>query len=111
MRGVAYRAHRLAGQECGGFFFVDVDPDVNAQLLGERRAGAGPRGRHNVPAISIGRRASPVAIRSTIVAASTGSQTLPLPMERNLAGARGPCQMRRYLIFCACATIPRYKRD
>jgi choline dehydrogenase len=25
------------------------------------------------------------------------------PMERNLAGARGPRQMRRYLIFCACA--------
>jgi hypothetical protein len=27
-------------------------------------------------------------------------------MERNLAGARGPRQMPRYLIFCARAAIP-----
>jgi hypothetical protein len=45
---------------------------------------------------------SPVSILSTIAAASNGSQTLRLPMERNLDGARGPRQMRRYLIFCAC---------
>jgi hypothetical protein len=42
-----------------------------------------------------------MAIRSTIAAASNGSQTLPLPMEQNLARARGPRQIRRYLIFCA----------
>jgi hypothetical protein len=48
---------------------------------------------------------SPVAIRSTIAAASNGSQTLRLPMEWNLAGARGPRQMPRYLIFRASAAI------
>jgi hypothetical protein len=48
---------------------------------------------------------SPVAMRSTIAAASNGSQTLPLPIERNLAGARGPRQIWRYLIFRACAAI------
>jgi hypothetical protein len=53
---------------------------------------------------------SPVAIRSTVDAASNGSQTLCLPMERNLAGACGSRQMSRYLIFCACASISRYIR-
>jgi hypothetical protein len=43
----------------------------------------------------------PVAIRLTIAAASNGSQTLPLPKERNLAWACGPRQMRRYLLFFA----------
>jgi hypothetical protein len=38
-------------------------------------------------------------MRSAIAAASNGSQTLPLRMERNLAGARGPRQMRRYLMI------------
>jgi hypothetical protein len=48
-----------------------------------------------------------------ISAASNGSQTLRLPLERNLAGARGPRQMPRYLIFCASAAISlrwRYTR-
>jgi hypothetical protein len=53
---------------------------------------------------------SRVAIRSTIAAASNGSQTLSLPMERNLAGARGPRQMPRYLIFALARRISRYKR-
>jgi hypothetical protein len=42
---------------------------------------------------------SPVSIRSAIAPASNGSQMLPLPMEQNLAGARGLRQMPRYLIL------------
>jgi hypothetical protein len=51
-----------------------------------------------------------MATRSVIAAASNGSQTLPLPMERNLAGARGLRQIRRYLI-CASAAISLRLRD
>ena len=53
---------------------------------------------------------SPAAIRSTIAPASNGSQTLPLPMERNLAGARGPRQIPRYLIPSQLPGRPSYLR-
>jgi hypothetical protein len=75
----------------------------SAQSSSERRAGTGPRGRSGIGAPRIGRGGFtcgyPIDDRRRV---ERIANVLP-PLERNLAGARGPRQMRRYLIFCACA--------
>ena len=77
-----------------------------AQLLGERRAGARPRGRSGIRAPRVGCRG--IAYISSARPSPrrlANRKRFASPMEQDLAGARGPRQMRRYLIFCACAAI------
>jgi hypothetical protein len=81
-----------------------------AQRSGERRAGARPRGRRGITAISIGRCGFALGYPLDDLRRVERIANACLPIERNLAGARGRRQMRRYLIFRACATISRSTR-
>ena len=77
-----------------------------AQLSGERRTGTGPRGRSGVRRSGIGRRrfarGYPLGDRRRVERIAS---TAPAHGAKS-AGARGPRQIPRYLIFCACASRP-----